>query len=88
MFWQLDADWVPMTAQGFCQVHTLMAARMAIVRGHKEESHTLLAAAQANLNSALQLRCVATKDLELLRQENLFLQYIINKLLPDSLDSP
>ena len=77
-----------MTAQGFCQVHTSMAVRMVIVQGHEEESRMLLATTQANLNSALQLQCTAAEDLELLCQENLFLQHIINKLLPDSSDSP
>ena len=65
-----------------------MAARMAIVHGHEEESRALLAAAQANITSALQLQCVAVEDLELLRQENLLLDHIIDKLVPDSPESP
>ena len=64
-----------------------MSARMAIIQGHEEECRALLAAAQANVNSALQLQCTAAEDLELLRQENLFLQHIIDKLLPDSSES-
>ena len=87
-FWQIDADQVPMTAQGLRQVQSSMIARMAIIRGHEEESCALLAVAQVNLNSTLQLQCVAAEDLELLCQENLFLQHIIAKLLPDSSDSP
>ena len=77
-----------MTPQGFHQVRASMSARMAIIQGHEEECRALLAAAQANVNSALQLQCTAAEDLELLRQENLFLQHIIDKLLPDTSDSP
>ena len=32
-FWQLDADKVPMTRDGLCQVRASMAARMAIIQG-------------------------------------------------------
>ena len=73
-----------MTCDGLHQVRSSMAAKMAIVYGHEEESRTLLAAAQANLNSALQLQCAAAEDLELLHQKNLLLQHIIYMLFPDS----
>ena len=87
-FWQVDADRIPMTHEGFHQVRSSMAARMAIVHGHEEESCALLATAQANITSTLQLQCIAAEDLELLCQENLLLDHIIDKLIPDSPESP
>ena len=73
-YWRVDAETIPWTRDGYLQVQVSINARMALIRAQEKKSRALLAAAQQNLISALQLQCANAEDLELVRLENCLLK--------------
>ena len=84
----MDAKKIPWTRDGYLQVQASIHARLALVRAQEKESRALLAAAQQNLVSALQLQCANAEDLELVCLENCLLKRIFEQLVPYSPASP
>ena len=52
-YWNLNAEAIPMTVDGFWQVCVSMSARMDLICAQEKESRALLAAAQFNVANAL-----------------------------------
>ena len=52
-YWQLEANKIPQSADGFRQVRASMSARLDLIRAQEKESRALLAAAQYNVSNAL-----------------------------------